>query len=186
MNKIIKTKQNVLKNISLNIRFFKKIEDIRHNFIRKGTILIVTDSQEQAKQEYEKLIKLLFSGIRYNKFIKMPNYTLRFNGYTIKFISVDYQNFNLRGLRPEIVYWLVKKTTGDEVFRISSILRDLVAYSSRLEPFRRGTIKNTGCILDLDILTNDFKIKEYINTKSFSYKNIRNIYIKNKISKIRK
>lgn len=157
-------------------------DKLRHNFVRKGLVLVVVDNIKMAKYESKKLVNDLYSdiiskGFNAESLLKYRyRYEIKFNKYRIKFISKNTSFNSIRGMRPEIVYWCLGSNYNLE---LEEQLKHDLCLSSRLQPFR--FVKNIK--LDQDILTDDFKIKDYINTKSRGYKLTRNDYIHKQLNK---
>ncbi|OSA95652.1 UNVERIFIED_ORG: hypothetical protein B2H93_04325 [Clostridium botulinum] len=80
-------------------------------------------------------------------------------------------------MRPEIIYWNIINIETQKQRDFNEYLHSLINYSSRLNPMR-DNFNYENCN---DVLSDNFKIKEYIDTKSLGYKLTRNKYIKNKI-----
>lgn len=150
-------------------------EKLRHNFVRKDIVLIIVYDHKDVKYLFERIIDYVH--INHKKLDMKCLYgqrEIRLNNYKIRFVSS--LSFNPRGYRPEIVYWCTN--LNDKNYELYEIIQDQLILSSRLESFRRR--ERDEFILDQDILTNDFKIKDYIDTKSFGYKLTRNKYIHKK------
>lgn len=159
-------------------------EKLRHNFVRKGLVVVVVDNIKMAEYESKKLINDLYSdiiskGFNVERLLKYRyGHEIRFNKYRIKFISKGTSFNSVRGMRPEIVYWCLGSNYNLE---LEEELRHDLCLSSRLHPFR--FVKDIK--LDQDILTDDFKIKDYIDTKSKGYKLTRNEYIHKQFNKFK-
>ncbi|MEG2786409.1 MAG: hypothetical protein RR942_01220 [Romboutsia sp.] len=154
-------------------------EKLRHNFVRKGLVLVVTYDKNNSIGRSEELINKLYP--KCPRWYDIKNILLdrnknefEFNGYKIRFISSMITPNFIRGHRPEVVYWCAGLRNNDLYKNLNN---DLVL-SSRLQPFR--WVDEEDFMLDQDILTNDFKIKDYIDTKSFGYKLTRNKYVHKK------
>lgn len=161
-------------------------EKLRHNFVRKGLVLVITYNKNEVASKSEELINKLYP--RCPQWYNIKSLLLdrnksefEFNGYKIKFISSMISPNFIRGYRPEIVYWCTE--LNNKNYRLYKNIQYDLVFSSRLKPFR--DVDEDSFILDQDILTNNFKIKDYINTKSMGYKLTRNEYIHKQFNKFK-
>lgn len=154
----------------------KILNNIRKHFIRKGLVLVVCENINSAMYEFEEFKNNLIKNNRLCCSDK-PNLTIYINGYNIRFMSKMSEAHKVRGIRPEIIYWNTTSVDTQKQHDLNKYLYSSINYSSRLSPLR-DNFDSYNC---KDILSDNFKIKEYIDTKSLGYKLTRNKYIKNKI-----
>ena len=110
-----------------------------------------------------------------NKILRQIN----INGYSIKFKSkYQLKDINkVRRIRPEIVCLCCN---CNEIKESIIYLKSAVSYSTRKEPIRNIFTYYGGN----DIFTDNFDFNKFINTKSKTYKENRNKWIKNKLQYI--
>ncbi|WP_252241525.1 hypothetical protein [Clostridium sp. ZBS18] len=138
--------------------------------------MVVCENIDSAKFCFEQFTKSLTHDKKLFFCTKL-SLTIHINGYNIRFISKLSEPHNVRGTRPEIIYWNTTSVDTQKQHDLNKYLYSSINYSSRLSPLR-DNFYYENCN---DILSDDFKIKEYIDTKSLGYKITRNKYIKNKI-----
>ncbi|HBJ1650902.1 TPA: hypothetical protein LA460_000121 [Clostridium botulinum] len=154
----------------------KILNRIRKHFIRKGLVLVVCENMNSVMYEFEEFKNNLIK----NKnlfFHTNQNLTIHINGYNIRFMSKLSESHKVRGTRPEIIYWNTTSVDTQKQHDLNKCLYSSTNHASRLNPLR-DNFNYYNC---KDLLSDNFKIKEYIDIKSLGYKITRNKYIKNKI-----
>ncbi|MBN1074666.1 hypothetical protein DVV91_09965 [Clostridium botulinum] len=154
----------------------KILNNIRKYFIRKGLVLVLYENRNSAEFGFEQFEKSLTRDKRLF-FRYKQKFIIHMNGYNIMFISKLSELHKVRGTRPEVIYLNTTSVDTQKEYDLNKYLYSSINHSSRLSPLR-DNFNYENCN---DILSDDFKIKEYIDIKSLGYKLTRNKYIKNKI-----